>query len=529
MAAGVGLAKGANAMRQLRSSSLVPSGFIVEHAERDSTEVRLTLRHRAGSSLCPGCGTAARRIHSRYYRTLADLPMAGWTVRLRLEARRFRCDAAGCRWRVFAERFDPEVLAPWARRTGRLDDLVHHLAIALGGRPASRLAQRLMLPVGKDTLLRVVRRCGGPRPVPPTVIGIDDWAWRRNQRYGTIICDLERRRTIALLPDREPATARAWLSEQPQIAVVARDRGGGYALAAARALPEASQVADRWHLMENASRAFLDAVRKSMRRIRAAIGAATIDPTLLTAAERIQYEGYLRREEDNAAILGLARDGAAIKEMVRRTGHGRGLVRKVLRGQRSDIFRVRESSLELHLPWLDAQWAAGERDGAALWRRLKQHGFRGCLRVVTEWATRRRQADRADNAPSRAPAARTIARLLTVGRDRLSRSETVTVAAIEGGVPLLVEAREIVAAFQALVRTRSLDALGPWLERAGSSLVASFAHGVLKDKPAVAAAITSPWSNGQTEGQITKLKLVKRQMYGRGKLDLLQARVIDTA
>lgn len=214
---------------------------------------------------------------------------------------------------------------------------------------------------------------------------------------------------------------------------------------------------------------------------------------------------------------------------MRRTGHSRGLVRKVLRGQRSDIFRVRESSLELYLPWLDAQWAEGCRNGAALWRRLKQQGFRGCLRVVTEWATRRRQADRADNGLGRAPAARTIARLLTVGRDRLSRSKTVTVAAIEGGVPLLVEAREIVAGFQAIVRTRSLDALEPWLQRAERSLVASFAGGVLKDKAAIIAAITLPWSNGQTEGQITKLKRVKRQMYGRGKLDLLEARVVGAA
>src|SRR3954469_6098909 len=150
-------------MRQLRSSSLVPPGFIVEHAERDRAEVRLTLRHRAGSSLCPGCGMAAGWFHSRYRRTLGDLPMAGWTVRLRLEARRFRCDAAGCRRRVFTERFDPDVLAPWARRTNRLDELVHHLAIALGGRPpASRLARRLMLPIDKDALLRTVRRRGGP-------------------------------------------------------------------------------------------------------------------------------------------------------------------------------------------------------------------------------------------------------------------------------------------------------------------------------------------------------------------------------
>ncbi|MFG1240729.1 transposase, partial [Xanthobacter autotrophicus DSM 597] len=143
-----------------------------------------------------------------------------------------------------------------------------------------------------------------------------------------IICDLERRRTIALLPDREPATAQAWLTNQQQITIVARDRGGGYATAAAKALPMAMQVADRWHLMENASRAFLDAVRKSMRQVRAAIGAATINPDLLTAAERLQYEGYLRREDANAVILSLAKGGIPIKEIVRRTGHSRGLIRR---------------------------------------------------------------------------------------------------------------------------------------------------------------------------------------------------------
>ena len=513
-------------MRQLRSSSLVPPGFIVEHAERDRAEVRLTVRHQAGSSLCPGCGTTTRRIHSLCHRTLADLPMAGWTVRLRLQARRFRCDVADCRRRVFTERFAPDVLAPWARRTSRLDELVRHLAIALGGRPASRLAQRLMLPVGKDALLRVVRRRDGPQLVPPTVVGIDDWAWRRNQRYGTIICDLERRRTIALLPDREPATARAWLAAQPQIAVVARDRGGGYALAAAAALPKAAQVADRWHLMENASRAFLDAVHTSMRQIRSVVGATTIDAALLTAAEKIQYEGYLRREEANAAILQLRADGMPLKEIMRRTGHSRGLVRKVVRGQRTDLFRTRESSLEVHLVWLEEQWSAGSRNGAELWRRLRRHGFRGSLRVVTEWTTRRRRAERAPAGTlGRAPSARSIARLLSVGRDALSRSETLTVAAIETGVPLLVEARELIAGFQGMIRKRAVAELGGWIARARSSLVASFATGVLKDEVAVTAALKLAWSNGQTEGQITKLKLVKLQMYGRGKIDMLQARL----
>ena len=456
--------------------------------------------------------------------------MSGRTVRLILMARRFHCDAVLCSRRIFTERFDKDVLAPWGRRTVRLDRIVYYLGLTLGGRPGARFAHRLMLPVSNDTLVRVVRRRGSPGFVPPTVIGIDDWAWRRNQRYGTIICDLERRKTIALLPDREPATAQVWLTGEPQIEIVARDRGGSYSLAINRALPLATQVADRWHLMENASHAFLDAVRKSMRQIRSTIGAATINPDLLTAAEKLQYEGYLRREETNSAVMALASQKVPIKEIVRRTGHSRGLVRKIVRGQPADVFRVRESSLEAHLQWLDEQWATGGHNATELWRQIKKQGFRGSLRVVSEWATRRRRADKADNASlARTPSARTIARLLTIEHDNLSKAETVTIAAIESGVPLLVEAREIITVFQAMIRKKSLTELDPWLERARASLVASFANGVTKDKAAVIAAITSSWSNGQTEGQITKLKLVKRQMYGRGKLDLLQARGIGAA
>jgi len=149
-----------------------------------------------------------------------------------------------------------------------------------------------MLPVSKDTLLRVIRRRSRPSADPLRVVGIDDWAWRRNHRYASIICNLERRRVVTLLPDRESATAQAWFATHSTITIVARDRGGGYGEAAAKALPQAVQVADRWHLMENASRAFLDAVRKSMRQIRSAIGATTIDPKLLTAAERLQYEVF---------------------------------------------------------------------------------------------------------------------------------------------------------------------------------------------------------------------------------------------
>jgi len=509
-------------------SELVPRGFSVESTAKDDTRLVIAIRSTAVLCRCPTCGGASKRVHSKYRRQLADLPAAGIRIALILRARRFFCDATNCARRIFTERF--EAVEPRARRTSRLDDVVHCLAIALGGRPAASLSRRLNVDVSNDTLLRIVRR-RGPRPFPaPAIIGIDDWAWRRNHRYGTLICDLERHKTIALLPDREPATAQAWLALQSQICAVARDRGGGYAVAAQRALPHAIQVADRWHLMENASSAFLDAVRKSMRQVRAAMGARVIDPTLLTFAEKLQYDGYLRREETNAAILSLSEQGIAIKEVVRRTGYSRGLIRKILRGQRSDVFRVRKSSLEPYLPWLDEQWDAGRRNGAALWRELKERGFRGCLGVVSEWSARRKRAEKADPAAlARAPSARTVARLLTIGRERLSKAETLTVAAVESSVAVLVEARDTIQEFQGIIRRKALDELDAWIGKARNSLVASFANGVSKDKAAVAAAIALSWSNGQTEGQICKLKLVKRQMYGRGNLDLLQARVIGLA
>ena len=511
----------------LRASSVVPVGLIVQGIESDATRTIIVVRHASDIGICPCCAAPSQSVHSHYRRCAMDLPLCGRRVSLSVIARRFRCASILCRRRIFTERFAGNVLASSARRTARLETLVHHLGLALGGRPGASFAQRLVMPVSNDTLLRVVRRRARLPADHLTVIGIDDWAWRRNHRYGTIVCDLERRRIVTLLPDREPATAEAWLAEHSGIAIIARDRGGGYGEAAARALPNAIQVADRWHLMENASRGFLDAVRKSMREIRRVIGATSLNPDLLTCAERIQYVGYLHREETNATILALSKSGLSIKRIAKQTGYARQTIRRVIRGERSDVFRVRQSSLEPYLPWLDGQWAGGLRNAASLWRSLRSQGFRGSTRVVAEWARRRRRSEsvNAENL-QRLPSARALARLMTIGRDTLSKADTVTVAAIEEGIPALVDAREIVARFHQMLRRKLIGGLTPWIDRARTSLVTSFANGVAKDEAAVRAAITSPWSNGQTEGQVTKLKLVKRQMYGRAKINLLQARLI---
>ena len=370
-----------------REQLFMLAGLLVENVTLAGDGVFVSARSTSGSASCPWCGRCARRVHSRYRRRLADLPAHGRRVEMVVTIRRFHCADAACERRIFAERLDPGAAAVRSRRTERLDGIVHHLGIALGGRPAQAVARRLLLPVSKDTLLRTVRRRAPAVPTAPRAIGIDDWAWRKGHRYGALICDLERRAIIDLLPGREPATIAAWLTERPSIEIIARDRGG-YGVGAAKGRPEAVQVADRWHLFENASAAFLLVVKRHMREVRGALGHGPIDPATLTATERLQHEGWKRRVEADAAVLALHAEGVAIKEIVRRTGRSRKVVREVVRGGRSEPFRPRASSLE---PWLDrlnAEWEGGCRNGAELWRRLRAAGFAGALRVVTEWATR---------------------------------------------------------------------------------------------------------------------------------------------
>ncbi len=518
-------------MRYPSFRAVSPAGLAIDQVTTEADRLLIAAHPVARDAACTECGQRSGQVHSRYERRLLDLPSHGRAVHLRVQVRRFRCGNAACPRRIFGEPLADGIAPRAARRTSRLEGIVCHLGIALGGRPAATLARRLMLPVSRATLLRVVRRRAAPPGAGPVqVLGIDDFAWKRGQRYGTLVCDLQQRRIIDVLPDRETGTIETWLAAHPEITVVSRDRGGGYGSAATKAAPQAVQVADRWHLMENASAAFLEAVRRSMRPIRQVLGSTVIDPAVLTCAERLQYDGFLRRQESGQTIKALAQAGTSIKEITRRTGRSRKLVRGVLRGGDGDVFRCRTSVLEPHLVKLGTEWEAGCRTSAELWRRLRTSGFRGSLRVVTEWATRRRRSEKAGLALTRtAPPARLLSRLLTTQRDHLSKTDAVTVAAVETGVPALAVARGLMERFHRMLRARDTDALTPWVTDTNDSLLASFGKGIRADLAAVKAALTEPWSNGQTEGQITKLKLVKRQMYGRARLDLLRARLVAPA
>jgi len=185
---------------------------------------------------CPKCGAASKRIHSRYVRTVADLPCHGIAVRLQLRTRRFRCNNDLCPQSIFCERL-PSVVARYARRTLRLTDVLELIAFALGGRPGARLSHELAMQTSRHTLLHLIRRAAPETYAAPLVLGIDDWAKRKSKDYGTIIVDLERHRVLDLLPDRTAETSALWLQRHRGIEVVSRDRAGAYAEAVIRALP----------------------------------------------------------------------------------------------------------------------------------------------------------------------------------------------------------------------------------------------------------------------------------------------------
>jgi transposase len=532
----------------------------------DDAERRLTLQVTSTRALvdCPVCQLPTRRIHSRYVRTVADLPWGPWRVVLHLHVRKFFCANGRCTRHIFTERLAP-LVAPWARRTRRLVHWLAHVALALGGRAGVRLSCALGLPISRHTLLRLLRRLPLPAYPTPQVLGVDDWAYKKRQTYGTVLIDLERRRPLALLPDREAKTLALWLQAHPGVGVITRDRSRAYADGAQQGAPEAIQVADRFHLLQNLAEA-LDQVFNAHGHILAAVNEALHQapvaqpdgtvavpvppPSSPRTAQALAHQRQAQQRALHQQIWAFHQQGWPAWAIAQQLGIGKNTVFRYLhtatlpeRKRRAD--RGRSILTPYHAYFLE-RWNAGHRDAVRLFRELQQRGYAGSYPTVARYAQRLRQvqgqAPRQRRPRQTLPAvAEPAARHLTARRatwlvlrrpERLDKDEAALLAQLHAQHPELPAAIALAQNFAQLVRERRPEQLDPWLARAaGSSLtpLQRFAKGIRNDYEAVKAGVTLPWSNGPVEGQINRLKMLKRQMFGRAKLDLLQQRFLRAA
>jgi transposase len=522
--------------------SLLPVGLAVDRVTITPDHIVVAVRARAGAAACPSCHCRSRRVHSRYVRRLGDLPWQGRVCRFELRVRRFRCPAPECPRRIFAERL-PAVALPRVRRTVRLADAQRRIALSAGGEGGARLARALAMPVSGDTLLRLIRAAPLPEVATPRVVGIDDWAWRRGQRYGTLIVDLERNRPLDLLPDRDAQTVEAWLKRHPGIEVVARDRAGAYADGVRCGAPDAVQVADRWHLLRNLGDALARALDRHGRDLRAAARAvqevdvehtAPTAPSAAVAEPEAPDRHAVRRARFDEA-LALHVQGWSARRIARTVGVNRQTVQGWLRSGELPTWRQRRrgSSVDRHAGHLDRRWAEGCRNAAQLWREIREQGFRGRPRTVQRWACGRRDADPAVSGGGRAawpmPSKQRASWLVVAEPERLDANEQRFVDALLAGSPELGDLSGLARRFRTMVREQRADELDGWLAAAKGSALARFAEGITRDLDAVRAALTLPWSTGPVEGQIGRLKTIKRTMCGRAGFELLRQRVLQAA
>ncbi len=237
-------------MSESRTVLPAPKLLNLTSVRAEESAITLCAQTSTSAARCPACGKRSARVHSRYMRTLADLPWQGVPVSVHLRVRRFFCEEVACQRAIFAERL-PGVAAPYTRRTERLNSWFTHVSFALGGEAGSRLFKDLGIMVSGDTLVHHIRSLQFGNHETPRVLSVDDFAFRRGTRYGTILVDLERHTLVDVLADRSANTFAHWLREHPGVEIVSRDRGGEYAEAARRAAPHAVQVADRFHLLKN--------------------------------------------------------------------------------------------------------------------------------------------------------------------------------------------------------------------------------------------------------------------------------------
>ena len=500
---------------------------------------------------CPVCQIVSQQVHCYYTRTVTDLCWADFQVQLKLHVRRFVCSNAMCAQRTFAERLGESIKA-YARRTKRCASRLQTIGLLLGGNAGALLAKRMGLPVSSDTLLRLVRALEVPKRATPEVLGIDDFALRKGQIYGTILVDLEQRQVVDLLPDREKAPVAAWLNAHPGVGVISRDRGGTYAEAAREAAPHATQIADRFPLSQNLGETLERILRREYPTVEQIFGEAAQSqqqPDLSLPLQRHEADKHVsqqRRMTLHQRVISLSQQGYNQGDIATELHMSRKKVRQLLQGPpHPPVSTSRPTKLMPYVSYLKHRFAEEGCDNSSqLYREIRTRGYDGCCSVVTNYVTQlrqqagmkamtgRKQSRQPKPLKGTLPAPGPLRWCFLLPVERLKKKQQAQLDRLCQGETRFAVLYHLTQAFVHLLHEQTDRGLTPWfkeVQNSGIEELISFAKGLQRDEAAVRAGLSLKWSQGPVEGNINRLKFIKRSMYGRANFDLLRTRVLCVA
>ena len=540
-----------------------PTNLHLLQIEAEGNMITLVVSTTPSEARCSLCQVSSSKVHSHYTRLLADLPWMGHAVRLKLSLRRFFCQNPECQRKIFAERL-PNVVVPYARRTLRLQDLLALIGFAVGGEAGRKLAEGMKLSASPDTLLRLIRATPDTPLPTPRILGVDDFAFRRRRTYGTILIDLEKRLPVDLLPDREAESLARWLMAHPGVELVSRDRGGDYAKGIKEGAPDAKQIADRWHLLKNLS----ETMQHYFLRKQPELKTAATEPQSASSEEPVAtvpwHTGMTKRQEEKSQQYHQERikryhqiydlrvkqvDVATIAHQVGMSRQGVYIYLQMKQPpERTRIYRPGGSSLEPHKDYLIRRWHEGCRNAQLLYREIKATGYTGGRsavgRFIAPWRalkgearsfksvepTPERLIHPDEGKKKRPPTALQVAHWITFKEEQRLDWQKDYLARLCQADQEIAHTSELIQSFTTMLRERQGEQLDSWLsvvKEQGVAALQSFAQGLERDYDAVRAGLTLKWSQGPVEGHVHRLKLIKRQTYGRASFEQLRKRVLQ--
>jgi len=479
-------------------------------------------------------------VHSTYGRRLADVPVGGQRVLIRLVMRRFFCGSPDCPAVTFAEQIGG-LTSPRARRTPAVGRMLAGIALALAGRAGARLAGVLGLRAGRSSMLRLVMALPDPQNGPVVVLGVDDFAFRRGRDYGTVLVNAETGTPVEVLAGRDAAMLADWLAAHPGTTVICRDRAGAYADGARTGAPEAVQVADRWHLWHNLA----GYVEKTVARHRGCL--AEPEPGQQPPADQQAAAAALAQRAADGTLASHVRDRyeqvmtlraaeMSIDAIARQTGLAAQTVRRYCRAEGAEellavILDGPPSALDEHKPYLHQRWNEGATSARQLHAELRGRGYRGSYPTLARYLQPLRALRAAPPATPAPPKTRDLATWILTRPGNLADHDKAKLTQARQRCPHLNTLTAHVSDFAEILTGLHGHRLDNWIaavEDDDQPDLQSFARGLKHDHDAVTNGLTLPYSSGVVEGNVNRIKMLKRQMYGRASYPLLRKRILLT-